>query len=165
MRAYVETERYFRLPELRTQKPAGVISVDEGECLGADERFVFVSKHFLSCSALLLKKPLSNTYGLFHMLPSQEIDRDSVPLSRFRNATAILVQGEASMPTEKILTNLNHLFEINVVRTIPIKTIKNPNDGENYRHYPFHVVFRPARNKILIARVSHQDVLPFPAFL
>jgi hypothetical protein len=156
----------FGIPELALPKPKGVLSVEEGRCVDGNERHIFESELFTECSGLVLHNPLSKRYGLFHIFPGQEIYPEIESLRRLTGSTGILIEGSESTPKKRILNELNTLFAINISRAISIDTIRQPSESETEGRQsdPFNVIYRPMANKILVARISHQDVLVFQGF-
>ncbi len=155
----------FGIPEFALSKPYGVQSVEEGRCSDADENHSFESRFFTECSGLVLHNPLSKRYGLFHIFPGQEIYTEVESLRRLAGSNGILIEGSESTPKKRILRELNTLFAITVSRVIPVDTMPQLRATEEKQEpEPFNVVFRPMTDTILVARISHMDVLTFQAF-
>jgi hypothetical protein len=156
----------FGIPEFNIPKPNWVLSVSEGQCRDADRAVTFVSEGFESCSGLVLHNPLSKKCGLFHIFPGQDIYGQVTSLRCLADSMGILIDGSESTPKKRILADLKTLFAIQVARVITVDT-NRPLPGvetETIYSNPFHIIYRPMTNEILVARISHQDVLTFPAF-
>ncbi len=152
------------VPELNVLRPKTTLFVPDGRCAPGDLNAQFVGEGFSVCSALLLKKDATNTYGLFHIFPGQSIEPELQTLFKLQGAAGILVAGSESTSKRRILGELSTLFGIEVSRTIPIDTVRPGKGSPKDRVWPFHLVFRPLFNEILIARISHRDVLTYKAF-
>ena len=155
--------------EIGENATAKVLKAAEGTCVDEEIGFSFASQGFTTCSALILHSSLTERFGLFHVYPGQEVDDEHqssqvVSLRRLAGASGILIEGSASTPKKRILADLHRWYAVDVVRTITVDTIPaNPIDNLD-KFTPFHVVFRPASNEILVARISHRDILRYKAF-
>ncbi len=168
----VAARRHTRIPELQSEPAGNVLKVGKGVCLDTDIQFNLASEGFRSCAALILRSSLTKRFGLFHVYPSQEVDDEHyspqvASLRRLAGSSAILVEGSESSPKRRILRELHTLFTIDVIRTIPVDTVRPEAQREKDDKdtlFAFHVVFRPKANRILVARISHRDVLTFKGF-
>ena len=159
----------WNIPELQIPIKGNIRHVPIGSCIDGFFLTRFVSYEFKHCSALILKTNTFIThFGFFHIYPGQMIEEDSLQtesLKRLKGAKGILVEGSESTPKGYLLRDLKKRFGIEVARPpIPINTNRIGTDPAEKTPYPYHVVFRPASNEILVARLSHNDIVSLTGF-
>lgn len=84
---------------------------------------------------------------------------DIAMLTPLADGSACLIQGSNSTEKRRLLRNLFDTLGIVHTDTIPVDTY-----AIGGKSLCFHAAYRPAANQILVARISHKDVLTFPAF-
>lgn len=149
-----------QIPEFRQIPPKETLVVREGNLVIGTIANKFRSDGFDLCSAIAIKDPFEATFGFFHAFPGQELtDEDIETLVPLQRGFACLIQGSHSTDKRRLLRNLHTILDIEHTDTIAVDT-----RTVNHKSLCFHTAWRPAENQVLIARISHRDVLTFPAF-
>ena len=152
------------VPELREILPGNTLFVPEGSCVLSNRSAHFVSKGFSTCSAIIMKSTWANLQGLFHVYPGEDLSPENEHLHELRESQAILVAGSASTPKKRILETLKSTYAIRIVSVRSVDTLRPGKGTRLEQEYPFHVVYRPDTNEIVVARISHGDVLTLGGF-
>jgi hypothetical protein len=157
MGIYLETGQN---PEFSRIPPENVLTVDVGTIAIGSIHNSFRSEGFDLCSGIAIKDPFEETFGFFHVFPGQGLlDDDIETLLPLADGHLCLIQGSKSTEKRRMLRDLFTILGIEHTHTIPIDT-----RAMNGTSLNFHAVYRPAENQVLVARISHKDILTFPAF-
>ena len=155
---------YRQLPEFSHPLSPAILSVSTGRYVVGNTEQDYVSEGFLACTGFIIKGEDSrSSISLFHASPLPLVDLDDYDYEKLRplaGGQVIELKGSDSTPKSYILSSLKRRLGIEHVSTISVNTRK-PTDRSS-QHY--HVAFRPQPDEILIARVSHKDLLVFPGF-
>jgi len=160
----ISLQLYSIVTELSASPHNHTIKVPEGRCESGNRDTCFLSEGYSVCSGLLIRDPGKETFALFHIVPSQQFldipqEHNEKILADLTGGTAVIVEGSESTRKISFISSLMGDFGIKVLRSIPILT-----QDKGGKCKPFHLVYRPSINKVLVARISHQDILTYKVF-
>ena len=149
------------VPELGMDPPTNTHIVPEGELVGASSEFNYLSMFFYMCTGLAIRGENKNYFGFFHVYDRAYIPKEAARyLALLAGGTFVAIERlEDRVSKKSVYHQLAATYGITQVDTIDVHTCAD--DGNRYA---FHTIFRPKRNEIVVARISHADVKTFEAF-
>ena len=155
-----DTDSFPQIPEFKRAMPTKVVYVRERIYAVGDSSRSYASMGFTVCSGFVFKDKKGINFGLFHAVPMQDLyPNDFKNLKTLAGGQVILIEGSASIPSPRILSDLEQKLGIKHTGTIRVDT-RRPQVGNMH----FHVAFRPKTDEILVARNSHKDLLIYSGF-
>jgi hypothetical protein len=149
-----------QVPEFSLHPPSDVLMVDEGEIATGTIVNRFRSEGFECCSGIAIENPYGTLFGFFHAHPGQELtDEMTESLKPLADGHACVIRGTGSTSKTRLMRELWGTLGITHTDTIPVDTYMFSG-----KRKPFHIAYRPAANQILVARISHKDILRFTSF-
>ncbi|MBU1472634.1 hypothetical protein KKB64_02510 [Patescibacteria group bacterium] len=147
-------------PEFSLIPPKDILHVNVGSIAIGSIEDRFRSKGFYLCSGIAIKDPFEQKFGFFHVYPGHELTDDDIKtLTPLADGSACLIRGSNSTEKRRLLRELSERLSIIHTDTIAVDTCST-----NDKSLCFHVAYRPAANQMLVARISHKDVLTYVAF-
>lgn len=149
-----------KIPELRNIFGSGVIEVAEGDFRVGYMKSRYRSYNLDVCTAIVLKQEESDKSGLIHIYPEEELKNfEDNHLELLRGARATIIEGSNSTQKDTILRFIFDRYDLVHDHTIKADTLML--DGKSA---PFHIVYRPYENGVMVARISHEDFKFYKAF-
>lgn len=129
--------------------------VHEGMVGYGNVNTVFRSRGFSVCSGIVLKNEITGIYGLIHLYPDQEIESlIENGIEKLSGSSAIIIEGSDARYKGELFKKISKNFDIEFRETKEFDTSLGL-----IRDRKFHVVYKPSRNIVMVARIAHKDVL------
>lgn len=149
-----------QIPEFSRIPPNDILHVNVGRLAIGSIENRFRTEGLDRCSGIAIKDPFALIFGFIHVYTGQQLTDDEIrTLTPLADGSACLIHGSNSTEKRRIFRNLFEILGIVHTDTITVDTYTIED-----KSLCFHAAYRPAANQVLVARISHKDVLTFPAF-